>query len=164
MTIDGTGIAWYSCVLFDVNTNATAVFAVPSTAALKGAAYANIGAGASKYVVAETADGHVFFDKEFIAADQRATHHEVYVTFTRFVSDQKCSTANNPGAYCSSEIWMAKWNGTAWSPPFSISGTNAQLCTGGNTFDKKANPTACNFNQGSMPVSLLRWVGFRRVE
>lgn len=154
VTIDGTGIAWYSCVAFDLNSNASGIFAVPSTAALKGAAYANIGAGASKYVVAETADGHTFYDKEFIAADTRAGHHEVYETFTTFIADQKCSTGNNPGAYCSSEIWMAKWDGSAWGAPFDISGSNAQLCVGGNTFDKKLDATACNFDQGSMPIVL----------
>lgn len=154
VTVDGTGIAWYSCVVFDLNSNATGLFAVPSTAALKGAAYANIGAGPSKFVVAETADGHTFYDKEFIAADPRPGHHEVYETFTTFISDQKCSTGNNPGAYCSSEIWMAKWDGSKWGAPFSISGSNAQLCVGGNTFDKKADPSACNFDQGSMPIVL----------
>jgi hypothetical protein len=154
VTVDGTGTGWYSCVAFDVNSNASAVFAVPSTAALKGAAYANIGAGASKYVVAETADGKTFYDKEFIAADQRSGHQEVYVTFTRFLSDGRCSAHGNPGGYCSSEIWMSKWDGTAWSAPVAISGSNAQLCVGGNTFDKKASAAACNFNQGSMPVVL----------
>ena len=151
--------AWYSCVVFDINSNASGLFASPSTAGLKGSAYANIAAGASRYVVAETADGHTFYDKQFIAGGPDGS---VYVTFTRFLSDQKCSTGNNPGAYCSSEIFLSKWdpkakfgaettgNG-AWSTPISISGASP-LCTGGNTFDKKADPSACNFNQGSMPV------------
>ena len=59
---------------------------------------------------------------------------------------------------------MSKWDPTAkfgtettghgaWSTPISISGASP-LCTGGNTFDKKADPSACNCNQGSMPVVL----------
>ena len=62
LAVDSSGAAWYSCVLFDVNTNATGLAVVPSTGALKGAAYANVGAGASKYVVAEADAGHVFYD------------------------------------------------------------------------------------------------------
>ena len=153
VTFTGQGIAWYSCVIFDVNTNANAVFASPSTPALKGSAYANIAAGASPYVVAEADDGHVFFDKEFIAGDPRAGHGEVYVTFTRFLADQKCAIGNNPGAFCSAEIFYSKWDPATktWSSIKSISGS-ASFCVGGNTFDRKAAADACNFNQGSMPV------------
>jgi hypothetical protein len=153
VTFDGTGTAWYSCVVFDVSSNASGLFAVPSTPGLKGSAYANIGAGASKYVVAEADDGHVFFDKQFMAGDPRPGQTAAYITFTKFVSDQKCATGNNPGAYCSSEIFYSKWDATSqtWSPIANVSGSSS-LCTGGNTFDKKASANACNFNQGSMPV------------
>ncbi|HSP54504.1 MAG TPA: hypothetical protein VLS25_02855 [Dehalococcoidia bacterium] len=151
VTFSGDGTAWFSCVMFDLNTNATGLFVNPSTPALKGAAYANIGAGSSPYVVAEANDGHVFFDKEFIGADPRPGHTEVYVTFSLFLADQRCSTGNNPGAYCSSEIFYSKWNGSAWTTPVNVSGSSP-LCVLGNTFDRKADPHACNFDQGSMPV------------
>jgi hypothetical protein len=153
VTFNGAGVAWYSCVVFDVNSNASGLFAVPSTVGLKGSAYANVGAGASKFVVAETNDGHTFFDKQFMAGDPRPGQRSVYVTFTKFVSDQKCSTGNNPGAYCSSEIFYSKWDAAtqSWSPIANVSGTSS-LCTGGNTFDNKAPANACNFDQGSMPV------------
>jgi len=153
VTFNGVGVAWYSCVVFDVNSNASGLLAVPSTALLKGSAYANVAAGPSNFVVAETNDGHTFFDKQFMAGDPRPNEKSVYVTFTKFVSDQKCSTGNNPGAYCSSEIFYSKWDGTTktWSPIANVSGTSA-LCSGGNTFDKKAPANACNFDQGSMPV------------
>lgn len=153
VTFNGAGVAWYSCVVFDVNSNASGLLAVPSTAGLKGSAYANVGAGASKFVVAETNDGHTFYDKQFMAGDPRPGQKSVYVTFTVFVSDQKCSTGNNPGAYCSSEIFYSKWDGATqtWSPIANVSGAS-DLCTGGNTFDRKAPANACNFDQGSMPV------------
>jgi hypothetical protein len=153
VTFNGAGVAWYSCVVFDVNSNASGLLAVPSTAGLKGSAYANVGAGASNFVVAETDDGHTFFDKQFMAGDPRPGQKSVYVTFTKFVSDQKCSTGNNPGAYCSSEIFYSKWDAATqtWSPIANVSGASP-LCTGGNTFDKKAPANACNFDQGSMPV------------
>src|SRR5207248_3722891 len=124
LTFNGAGVAWYSCVVFDVASNASGIFAVPSTAGLKGSAYSNIGAGASKFVVAEADDGHVFYDKEFIAGDPRPAQKSVYITFTKFISDQKCSTGNNPGAYCSSDIFLSKWDATSqtWSTPQNISG------------------------------------------
>jgi hypothetical protein len=154
VTFTGTGRAWYSCVVFDVNSNASGLFASPSTPALKGSAYANIPAGPSNFVVAETADGHTFYDKQFMAGDPRAGHDEAYITFTVFVSDQKCSQGNNPGAYCSSEIFYSKWDPAAqdWTTPANVSGSSQSLCVLGDLFDKKADPHACNFNQGSFPV------------
>jgi hypothetical protein len=156
VSITGTGRAWYSCVVFDVNSNASAVFATRSTPALKGSAYANVSDGPSPLVVAETNDGHTFYDKEFIAADTRAGHEELYETFTVFVADQKCAKGNNPGAFCSSEIWYSKWDPAAgkFTPIANLSGSSAGLCVLGDTFDKKADPNACNFDQGSMPVVL----------
>lgn len=151
VTFSGDGTAWFACVTFDVNSNATGLLAVPSTPALKGAAYANVGAGPSRFVVAEADDGKVFLDKEFIAGDPRPGHGEVYVTFTRFLADGRCSAFGNPKGYCSSEIFFSKWTGAAWTTPVSISG-RSPLCVGGNTFDKRAAPDACNFDQGSMPV------------
>jgi hypothetical protein len=156
VTFTGTGRAWYSCVVFDVNSNASAVFATPSTPSLKGSAYADIPDAPSGLVVAETNDGHTFYDKEFIAGDTRAGHDEVYETFTVFLADQKCSKGNNPGAYCSGAIWYSKWDPAAkkFTPIANLSGSSASLCVLGDFFDKKADPTACNFDQGSMPVVL----------
>jgi hypothetical protein len=160
VTFTGTGRAWYSCVVFDINTNASAVFTSRSTPALKGSAYSNIPDAPSPLVVAETNDGHTFYDKEFIAGDTRPGHEDAYETFTVFLADQKCSRGDNPGAYCSSEIWYSKWdpaaNGGAggWLPIANVSGSSAGLCVLGDLFDKKADPNACNFDQGSMPVVL----------
>ena len=151
VTFSGNGTAWYSCVVFDINSNASGLFASPSTPGLKGSAYANIPDAPSPYVVAEINDGHTFYDKQFMAGDPRPNSQIAYVTFTVFYADQKCSNGNNPGAYCSSEIFFSRWDGTKWSTPANLSGSSS-LCVGGNTFDRKADPSACNFNQGSMPV------------
>src|SRR4029077_10936465 len=112
VAFDGNGRAWFSCVVFDVNTNASALFTTRSTPALKGSAFSNIPDAPSPLVVAETNDGHTFYDKELMAADPRPGHSEAYVTVTVFTSDQKCSTGNNPAAFCSSEIFYSKWDGT----------------------------------------------------
>ncbi len=38
VTFTGDGTAWFSCIVFDINSNASALFANPSTVALKGSA------------------------------------------------------------------------------------------------------------------------------
>jgi hypothetical protein len=153
LAFDGTGRSWFSCVTFDINSNASGLFVTPSTPALKGSAYANVNAAASPYVVAEDASGHHFFDKEFIAGDMRPGNQSVYVTFTDFRAFNRCKRSNNPSGFCESPIMMSKWNGTAWTTPVEISGA-APFCVLGNDFDKKAAPDACNQDQGSFPVVL----------
>src|SRR5438105_12147366 len=155
VTVDGTGRAWFSCVLFDVASNASAVAAVRSTPGLKGSAYANIGAGPSPFIVAETASGEHFFDQEFIAADWRPTHTEAYITFTDFQASPSCKRSFNRGGFCASPIMLSKWTGSAWTTPIEISGHSSTLCVGGSTFsNKQENADACNFDQGSFPVVL----------
>jgi hypothetical protein len=153
VTVDGTGRAWFSCVVFDVNTNASGLFAVPSTPGLKGAAYANVAAGASPYVVAEAGDGTHFYDKEFIAADTRSGHSEAYVTFTDFQASTNCKKQGNASGFCQSPIFISKWTGSAWTTPVEISGSGP-MCTHGNTFNSQIPANACNFDQGSYPVVL----------
>jgi hypothetical protein len=153
VTFDGTGRAWFSCVLFDINSNASAVAVVPSTPGLKGSAYSNVAQGASPYVVAEDASGHHFYDKEFIAGDQRAGSTAVYVTFTDFQVDNSCKRGGNASAQCQSPIYISKWTGNAWTAPVQISGAGP-MCTLGNMFSTKLAANACNFDQGSYPVVL----------
>ncbi|HEY8829525.1 MAG TPA: hypothetical protein VIM83_02890 [Candidatus Limnocylindria bacterium] len=159
VAVDGTGRAWYACVLFDVASNATAVAATRSTPGLKGSAYANIGAGPSPFIVAETASGAEFYDKEFITADWRTGQTAAYITFTDFLASSSCKRSFNKGAFCASPIMLSKWTETAtggsWSTPIEISGHSSTLCVGGSTFsNKQANANACNFDQGSFPVVL----------
>ena len=153
VTFDGTGRAWFSCVLFDVNSNASGLAVVPSTAKLKGSAYSNIGAGPSPFIVAEASDGSHFFDKEFIAGDHRGGSTNVYVTFTDFQSNPNCSRIHNKGGFCQSPIFISKWTGSKWTTPLEISGQSS-LCVGGNAFNVRLPANACNQDQGSMPVVL----------
>src|SRR5258705_10343995 len=60
VTVDGTGRAWFSCVLFDVNSNTSAVAATRSTASLKVSAYSNIAAGRPPVIVGQTPSGGDF--------------------------------------------------------------------------------------------------------
>jgi hypothetical protein len=159
VTVDGTGRAWFACVLFDVASNASAVAATRSTPGLKGSAYSNIAAGPSPFIVAETASGADFFDKEFIAADWRDGQTSVYITFTDFLASASCKRSFNRGGFCASPIMLSKWTATttggSWSTPIEISGHSSALCVSGNAFsNKQANADACNFDQGSFPVVL----------
>ena len=156
VTFDGNGRAWYSCVMFDVNSNASGLFASPSTAALKGSAYSNIGAGPSPFVVGtEDASGAHFFDKEFIAADKRVGHTEVYVTWTDFRADPRCKRSQNRGGFCEAPIMLSKWVQSSghWTTPIEISGRSS-LCTLGDSFNPQIPADSCNIDQGSMPVVL----------
>jgi hypothetical protein len=158
VTFDGNGRAWYSCVVFDVNTNASGLFVVPSSAALKGSAYANIGAGPSPFVVGtEDATGSHFFDKEFIAGDRRTGHTEVYVTWTDFRADPRCKRSNNRGGFCEAPIMLSKWVASPapshWTTPLEISG-RSPMCTLGDSFNPQIPADSCNIDQGSMPVVL----------
>lgn len=153
VTFDGTGRAWYSCVVADVATNASGLFAVPSTANLKGSAYSNVAQGFSPFVVGEDASGAVFFDKEFIAGDKRPGATAVYVTFTEFQSAPFCKRPGNLGGFCQSPIYISKWTGSGWTTPLQISGRSS-LCALGNSFTPMLPADACNFDQGSFPVVL----------
>lgn len=151
LAFDSAGRAWFSCVVFDVNTNASGLFAVPSTPGLKGSAYANVGAGASKYVVAEDASGANFYDKEFLAGDPNSS--AVYVTFTDFQAAPNCKRAANKTGQCQSPIMISKWTGSAWTTPVQISG-QAPFCVAGNAFNPQLPADSCNQDQGSFPVVL----------
>ena len=153
VTFNGTGTAWFSCVLFDVNSNASALAVVPSTSTLKGSAYANLAAGPSKFIVAEASDGTHFFDKEFIAGDKRPGNTAVYVTFTDFQANPNCKRLHNTVGFCQSPIFISKWTGSNWTTPVEISG-QSPMCVTGNTFNVQLPANACNFDQGSMPVVL----------
>jgi hypothetical protein len=153
LSIDGTGQAWYSCVVFDVNSNASGLIVTHSTPALKGSAYSNVAAGPSAFVVAEDASGANFYDKEFVAADQRAGVSTAYVTFTDFKANPNCKRSFNRSGYCESPIYISKWKSTpggGWTTPIQISGRSS-LCTTGNMFNPQLPANGCNFDQGSYP-------------
>ena len=157
VTFNGRGVAWYSCVVFDVNTNASGLFVVPSTASLKGSAYSNVGAGPSPFVVGtEDASGAHFFDKEFIAGDMRDGQTAVYVTWTDFRADPRCKRSFNRGGFCEAPIMLSKWVLTPaphWTTPIEISG-RSPMCTLGDSFNPQIAADSCNIDQGSMPVVL----------
>lgn len=155
LTFDSQGNAFYSCVVFDVNTAASGLFVTLSPAPAGGSFYNNVPATGSSYVVVEDNNPAIAHDKEFIVADSFKNspfHDNVYITWTIFRQD--CGPSKN--LFCSSPIYFSRSTDHAltWSQPVEISGNNPNLCFQGNVFDPRRNPHDCNFDQGSDPVVL----------
>ncbi len=161
---DNAGNGYFSCVLFDVFSNASGVYVTQSPAAAKGSFFFNIPATGSRFIVAEDNSGPgftttVFHDKQFIAADSFASSpnkNNVYITWTVFYFDNRCGGGHPGGGYCQSPIFgsMSTDGARTWSAPEEISGSSPTLCFFGNFFDPRLDEHKCNFNQGSDPVVL----------
>jgi hypothetical protein len=160
VAFDAAGNSYFSCVGFDINSNASVVLVAQSPAIAKGSFFFNVPGAGSRYVVAEdnSGPGHTEFaahDKPFTAADFYASSpnkNNVYITWTVF------DMANNCGAglgYCQSPIYgsMSTDGAKTWSAPEQISGQSS-LCNFGNFFDKQLSPNSCNFDQGADPTAL----------
>ncbi|HJZ61160.1 MAG TPA: hypothetical protein VKD47_03275 [Miltoncostaeaceae bacterium] len=150
VAVDSAGRAFFSCVVFDVNSNASGVFVTGSPAGAQGSFYSNVPSTGKAFMVVEDNGVTAFHDKEFIAADAFAgspNRDNVYVTWTVFQSDKLGNFSQSP-IYGS----MSTDHAVTWSAPEQISGANPAVCNFGDTFDKKLNPNSCNFDQGSDPV------------
>jgi hypothetical protein len=168
VAFDSTGRGFFSCVGFDIFTNASGLFVLQSPAVAKGSSFFNVPASGSRFVVVEdnSSIGHttvVFHDKEFITTDKSASatrvggaQNNVYVTWTVFFFDNRCGGPHPAGGYCQSPIFgaMSTNGGRIWSPPEEISGSSSSLCFFGNFFDSRLDEHKCNFDQGSDPVVL----------
>jgi hypothetical protein len=157
---DSRGRAYFSCVTFDSNTNASGLFVIASPAGAGGAYFFNIDTGSQPdnrpilrdYKVVEDNSIQVFHDKNFIAVDSfpnSPNRDNVYVTWTVFRMDSQ-------GNFLQSPIYgsMSTDGAHTFSTPRPISGSSKTLCFFGNAFDSSLNPHSCNFDQGSDPVVL----------
>jgi hypothetical protein len=164
VAFDADGNAYFSCVLFDINDNASAILVTQSPAVAKGSFFFNVPSSGSNFVVTEDnqqGPGHTAtaaHDKEFIAADfypSSPNKNNVYVTWTTFEFANQCGQPHPSGGYCEAPIFgsMSTNGGRTWSPPEEISGASP-LCRFGNAFNKQLNPNACNFDQGADPTAL----------
>jgi hypothetical protein len=151
---DSQGRAFFSCVAFDVASNASMVYVTQSPLGAQGAYFLNIDSFSRAFIVAEDNSPHVFHDKEFIAADffsGSPNRDNVYVTWTVF----NFSCGPQQDQYCSGPIFgsMSTNHGVTWSTPEEISGSSS-LCFFGNAFDPTRSANACDFDQGSDPTVL----------
>jgi hypothetical protein len=153
-TFDAGGNAYVGGVLFDITSVASAFVVMKSNAGIGGAyyhtpkplafqAYRDTPVG----VVASDNDPNIFNDKEFIVADSGAASpkkNNVYATWTRF------NFATGAGVGGDSPIYFSQSldGGATWSSGLEISGASV-ACT---AFSGKANPNACDQDQGSDPI------------
>lgn len=156
LTFDSQGNAYFSCVVFDVISDANAVLVTMSPNFAGGSYYQTVPSLGSAFVVVEDNSAKAFHDKEFIVADSYPTSRfkdSVYVTWTVFKFDRQACPRTTSG-YCSSKIYFAKSTDQArnWSAPVVISGVSPELCVDGDLFDPTEDPHACDFDQGSDPI------------
>ncbi len=153
LAFDSRGNAFFSCVVFDIASNASAVLVTRSPAYAHGSFYNNVPDTGSSYVAVEDNSPLASHDKEFITADSYPNspfRDNVYVTWTVF----KFDPAHCPQVFCSQAIYFAKSTDHAvtWSAPTEISGRNPNLCFFGDFFDPSRDPHDCDLDQGSDPI------------
>ena len=159
LAFDSRGRAFFSCVLFDVNSNAGAIAVTASVPGAGGSFYNNVPAAGSAFIVAEDNSPTVAPDKEFITADANPSspnRDNVYVTWTNFKFGTTCGVVPDGRLrQCSSAIFgsMSTDHAVTWSRPEEISGSSP-LCFFGNILDPSRSPNACDLDQGSDPVTL----------
>ena len=157
---DSRGRSFFSCVVFDVASNASGVFAMESPAGAQGSFYFNIPEIGRTFMPVQDNSPLIAHDKEWIAADHYVNspnRDNVYATWTVFKFGANCAggTASAP-AFCENPIYgsVSTDHGQTWSAPEVISGNSPTLCSFGNFFDPSASPSDCNLDQGSNPVVL----------
>jgi hypothetical protein len=150
---DAHGRGFFTCIAFDVASNANLIYATQSPAEAQGSFFYNLGSAGRRFIVDEENDPRASLDKPFITADtftQSPNVDNVYATWTVFIVN--CAPSGQ--GVCSSPIFgsMSTDHGLTWSTPEEISGSSPTLCFFGNFFDPTRNPNACDFDQGSDPA------------
>jgi len=150
---DSRGRGFFTCIAFDVLSNASLVYVTQSPRAAQGSFFFNINPLGRHFVVDEENDPRALLDKPFITADifgNSPNRDNVYATWTVF----NFTCGPNHNSYCSSDIFgsMSTDHGLTWSTPERISGNSSTLCFFGNFFDPARRLNACDFDQGSDPA------------
>jgi hypothetical protein len=148
--VDGLGRSYFSCVVFDVASNASGLYVTQSPAGAHGSFFFNW--TSRNFTVVEDNSPLVFHDKNMVSADRSPSSPNkgnVYVTWTVFFFDSS-------GAYQQSPIFgsMSTDGGRHFSTPEDISGSSDTLCFFGNAFDPSLSEHKCDFDQGSYSVVL----------
>lgn len=149
---DAHGRGFFTCIAFDIASNANLIYATQSPAAAQGSFFYNLDTAGRNFIVDEENDPRASLDKPFITADtftQSPNIDNVYATWTVFIVN--CPFGQG---VCSSPIFgsMSTDHGLTWSTPEEISGVSPTLCFFGDFFDPNRNPHACDFDQGSDPA------------
>lgn len=150
---DSQGRGFFTCLAFDVLTNASMIYATQSPVEAQGSFFFNISTFGRRFIVDEENDPRASLDKPFITADTftgSPNRDNVYATWTVF----NISCGPNGDQQCASPIFgsMSTDHGLTWSTPEEISGSSSTLCVLGNEFDPTRSPDSCDFDQGSDPA------------
>jgi hypothetical protein len=150
---DAHGRGFFTCIAFDVASNANLIYATQSPAEAQGSFFYNLNSAGRRFIVDEENDPRASLDKPFIVADtftQSPNADNVYATWTVF--NFTCGTSGS--GYCSSTIYgsVSTDHGFTWSTPEEISGSSQTLCFFGNAFDPTRSPNSCDLDQGSDPA------------
>jgi hypothetical protein len=149
---DSRGRGFFTCIAFDINTNANLIYATQSPLGAQGSYFFNVQQDRF-FIVDEENNARASLDKPFIVADtfkQSPNRDTVYATYTVF--NFTCGASGS--GFCSNDIYasMSTDHGLTWSTPQNISGISTTLCFLGNLFDPTRSPNACDFDQGSDPA------------
>lgn len=152
---DSRGRFFYTCVGFDIASNAGLAFVVPSPVGAKGSYFDQVPPPfdlvppytGREHIVAEDNSAAASYDAPKVAADaylNSRNRDNVYFTWTVF--DFSCGP--NHDQFCDAPIWgsMSTDHGVTWSTPEQISGANPSICTLGNAFDPSQPAAACNLD------------------
>ena len=152
---DSRGRFFYTCIGFDIASNAGLAFVVPSPVGAKGSYFDQVPPPfdlvppytGREHIIAEDNSPAASYDAPKVAADayvNSRNRDNVYFTWTVF--NFTCGKTHDQ--YCESPIWgsMSTDHGFAWSTPEKISGVNRSICTLGNVFDPTQNRGACNLD------------------
>jgi hypothetical protein len=100
---DAHGRGFFTCIAFDVASNANLIYATQSPAAAQGSFFYNLDTAGRNFIVDEENDPRASLDKPFITADtftQSPNVDNVYATWTVFI----VNCAPNGQGVCSSPI------------------------------------------------------------
>nr|WP_296072381.1 hypothetical protein [uncultured Actinoplanes sp.] len=155
LAADSRGRFFYTCVGFDVASNAGLAFVVPSPPGAKGSYFDQVPAPEGltppytgrEHIIAEDNSPAASYDAPKVAADAfvgSPNRDNVYFTWTVF--DFSCGPDQDE--YCESPVWgsMSTDHGFTWSTPEKISGVNPAVCTLGNAFNPDLDPGSCNLD------------------
>ena len=146
LAFDSRGNSYFSCVGFDVASNASLLYVTQSPASAQGSFFFNLSSFGKTFVVAEDNSPLVFHDKNMISADKNPNspnRDNVYVTWTVFKFGANCLGGTDAApTFCESPIFgsMSTDGARHWSTPEEISGTSDALCSFGNFFDTTESP------------------------
>ena len=152
---DSRGRFFYTCVGFDIASNDSLAFVVPSPPGAKGSYFDQVPPPSGvqppytgrEHIVAEDNSAAASYDAPKVTADHfvgSPNRDNVYFTWTVF--NFSCGPAHDQ--FCESPVWgsMSTDHGFTWSTPEMISGVNPAVCTLGNAFNPDLNPGSCNFD------------------